>query len=135
MPDYTITLPELVLDGVRYEPTGEYREPLKGEWLLNDSRRVQVAHENWFCSRHILRPIWTWPEWLKGWGIVKNGEGGLLVLCQSPVSIRSPSSKLWDFCNVRAETLGTFEIHCDFTPPVITDWTKPIINPRWKEPT
>jgi len=128
---YEIELPDMMHRDVRYEPTGEFRAPKVGDWFLNVNGNVEYADFNLESNvRIILRPVWTWPEWLGGYCFAMNENGGMLwhsTQCQ-----RVPN--IWLSAGHQATMSTLVAIHPGFTPPTITDWTKPIINPRWKQP-
>jgi hypothetical protein len=129
---YEIELPDVLkLDGVKYEPTGEFREPKHKEVFINVLGEVEEANHSFSGDKRIiLRPVWTWPEELKGWGIVKSKDSKELFWFEAcPVRDSVCWVPAWKTESVRLAVL------CEaigFTPPVITDWTKPIVNPNWK---
>jgi len=129
---YEIELPDVIeLKGVRYEPTGEYRSPVEGEaFMFDDDLSVAKRVSGRSGPRIILRPVWTWPEWLGGWGIAKDKEGGTWWYSSECYS----NGNEWLEKDERNGVMVAIENFQNFTPPTITDWTKPTLNPRWKQP-
>lgn len=125
---YETELPELVLDNTRYESTSEFRPPKKGEVFVNVIGEAERTNHT-FCDdkRIILRPVWTWPEWLSGWGIAADENGRMYWYAGK--ATRGVA------CWTGGGGYGLSHIQNvanNFTPPTITDWTKPILNTRWK---
>jgi len=125
---HLVELPDVIKDaaGNEYEPTGEYRVA-SNEWILVDGVAVNTRA---ICNLNkyvILRHKWTWPAWLKGWGIAMDKNGRSFVYAEKV----QQGSGGWDnggnFISIVALLNFT-----DFTPPVITDWTIPVLNPNWK---
>jgi len=126
---YEIELPdELQFGLVRYEPTGEFRNVSDGEVFLNYSGMCERAHHDLGFPRIILRPVWTWPEWLGGWGIAKDKDGGTWWYSSECYS----NGNEWLEKDQRNGVMVAIENFQNFTPPTITDWTKPTLNPHWK---
>lgn len=113
-----------------FEAEAEYRVPKKGETYLDLGQSPPiVATHNWTCERRIvLTPAFVWPEWLKGWGIVADMDGCQWWCASEP----SRGNGIWtsrgDVRSVKWLTPIT-----TFTPPTITDWTKPVRNPNYKQ--
>jgi hypothetical protein len=126
-------------DSENYELTGEYRVPqiisgtpydrCETEPYLHDGR---IMWDRTFAKQLICRKKYRydWPPFLQGWGIVKTPC--YMYLCLKPVP-RAGSS--WDFYGlnkseyIAVSSLLTF---VDFVPPVITDCSKPVLNPNYK---
>lgn len=129
---YQIELPDEIRDaaGNRYEPTGEWRRPKKGEWLLNIVGCAEKAAYDFEIHYYpILRPIWQWPDWLGGWGIASDIKGELYWYQKPARSVFNTwLSDSGPACSV--DVIAA--IHPSFVPPTITDWTQPVINPKWK---
>lgn len=126
----TIDIPDVVCDreGNRYEPTGDFRLPVTGDKFFMHGDHVGHATGDYTSLPCIiLRPVWTWPDALKGWGIAADRDGQLWWHEKEAILDESE----WDsdgeifYIEPAATMLG-------FTPPTIHDWTKPILNPRWK---
>lgn len=138
---YEIELPDEIKDevGTMYEPTGEYRKPRPGDFFAanhytsNDIEVKSCLRDNHAIARIILRPKWTWPSWLGGWGFTK-GRGGYICWTSEPV-VKNSNEGVWqrygDCEIVPADALKL--IYPGFIPPVITDWTKPVLNPNWNK--
>lgn len=130
---YLIEFPDVIRDykGNEYEPTGEYRIPKTGEWYWNDDAAV-LAEYSHYSHYPILRPKWTWPlingEPLKGWGFAMDSGGSVWLYENDP----GRSNVSWGPCHaiINASTLS--KCLPNFTPPTITDWTVPVLNPHWK---
>lgn len=129
---YEIELPnEMLKDGVAYEPTGEFRNPKKGEailWL----RSVTITGRDFDESEPyiILRPKWVWPEWLGGWGFTK--QLGRVSWLSGPALIEGTTWRTYGDCEiVSADTLAM--IYPGFVAPRIDDLKQPIINPNWNK--
>ncbi len=127
-------------DSKDYELTGEYRVPkiisgtpydrCETEPYLYDGR---IMWDRTFAKQLICRKKYKydWPPFLKGWGFVKTYNG--IYLSLKPIYFVGSS---WDFSNlngfvdyISAQRLLTF---VDFVPPVITDCTKPVLNPNYR---
>ena len=125
---YEIELPDVLeLGRVRYEPTGEFRNVKDGEVFLNSSGMCERSCHDLGFPRIILRPVWTWPDALKGWGIAADRDGQLWWHETEAILDESEWDSDGEIFDIEpaATMLG-------FTPPTIHDWTKPILNPRWK---
>lgn len=124
-----IELPDVITDadGNLYEATGEFRKPKKSEHYFSVYSNVCVANFDFSSESHIiLRRKWTWPEWLKGWGIAMDVNGSCFVFAKRPERNTytwqpQDDSSFFRWC---PEMLGP--------PPVITDWTQPVLNPNYK---
>ncbi len=138
---YQIELPDEIKDshGQVYEPTGEHRRPRTGEYfLVNHVQRDPSEADEWAAkrainddhaiARPILRPKWTWPSWLGGWGIAKD-ERGSAYWYEKPASC---GKSQWSNTGTYQPVTQLQLLAPTFTPPVISDWTKPVLNPNWK---
>jgi len=123
-----IDLPDVIrdADGNEYEATGEYRAPNKGDWHLWGRTTPSIACRDMVGDYIILRRKWTWPAWLKGWGIAMDANGTCYAFATKP----ELSIYTWHpdedgaFFRWYPEMLGP--------PPPITDWTQPVLNPNYK---
>lgn len=132
---YEIELPDVMIDvkGNQYEPTGEYRQPNPGEYFLDDENTVCYVGRSRLAARYpILRPTWTWPEWLSGWGFALDSDGNFYWYENEPVK----SDKDWDTENEIKPVRITDNIRrmIPSLPPLPTDWKKPILNPNYVSP-
>jgi len=137
----TIDIPDEVRDrdGKRYEPTGEFRLPVAGDRFLMSDKNANytlvgcAAGDYTSLPAVIIRPVWTWPEWLGGWGIAQGTCGRIMWHSHEPEF--SVASGWVAANNGRTLVMDSVKMILPaFTPPTITDWTKPILNPRWKQP-
>ena len=128
MQTITIPCPE-GLDLTKWEVVG-YRNPVAGEHYLYGGR-VCLAKQFGYVSEYlIVRPVqqpYEFPEWFTGWGWAMD-KNGVRWLYESPPQ---QDETAWqptagEVC--RGAQAAMFR----FPAPQITDWTKPVINPRWR---
>lgn len=139
MKTYQIHLDEtkLIKDGKQYEPTGEFRKPIAGEVMLTAKGPEKAVHNQMF-SKIILRETWTWPSWLKGWGIAMDSDGSIWLHEHEPVYEADTGE--WIPGKVASaiglDDDGVFRWwltdHSMSAPPVTRD--KPILNPNYVAP-
>lgn len=130
---FQIDIPTPIKDaaGNEYEPSGEYREPKEGDWFLHYSEHAAKA----LCSgsigmrQIILRPLWTWPVWLGGWGIAMD-KSGRILWHESEAALWADR---WESTGRRFLLEHFKALLPTFVPPVITDWQTPVLNPNYKE--
>ena len=125
-----IDLPDVIkdADGNEYEATGERRPPKRGEYLLWDRGVALAAMNDMQGDYIILRRKWTWPSWLGGWGFASESSGRVRwYQCRPDIQ-----PGVCAYSGVAMSIADLQKISPTFTPPVITDWTKPILNPYYK---
>lgn len=129
MTEYLIKFetPIVYVDGNQYEPV-EFRIPKKGEHFIRDDGVVWIGTCDHYQPRIILRRKWTWPEWLGGWGFAmdKNGE----VFWYGAKATKGDTIEWVGCASMPVDRIA--KLCPTFTPPTITDWTKPVLNPNWK---
>ena len=127
-------------DSKDYELTGEYRVPkiisgtpydrCETEPYLYDGR---IMWDRTFAKQLICRKKYKydWPPFLKGWGFIKTPC--CMYLSLKPVP---RAGYIWDFYGLnKSEYVAVSSLlsYIDFVPPVITDCSKPVLNPNYKE--
>ena len=135
MSDYqevTIRLPKpLMLDGVEYEPTGEWRCPKAGEYYLHDTGDVtESTHGFSHTNFIILRPKWKWPSALKARWLAKNSNETYHAFAAS-----MPEFEYGESWHGRGGiSIGLPGEFIDFTPIPGEASESLRENPDWKEP-
>ena len=119
----------LMLGGVEYEPTGEWRCVEPGEVYLAPSGTPYQANHRTF-SYIILRPKWKWPKWLVLRFIAKEPSGRHVAFQSRPTW----TGNYWMNQSGPYAALGAPGERYDFTPipgPASESLRE---NPNWKEP-
>lgn len=133
---------KLVYNGKQYEPTGEFRVPRKGEFCISQRGTPVTFMSEQYTEpdaypRIILREAWEWPSWLKGWGIAMDECGAMYLYEEEPVMCEKTGT--WDeqgeenYRSVDCLNPWWVEVR-GLTPPTITDWKTPILNPNYVAP-
>lgn len=128
---YLIELPDMLKDekGNEYEPTGEFRVPVKDDVYMDQPDGVSRSTGTNIFARIILRPKWSWPAWLGGWGFAMDKSG--MIWWYSRPTTRDSIGWITNALYLGVDNLRT--LSPTFTPPPIADWTVPVINPNWKK--
>lgn len=130
---YEIDLQEKYVgtDGKEYVPTGEFRKPKRGEWIVFDTHAEVMLNDS-DAFHLILKEKWTWPWWLSGWGFALDNDGKFYWYEHRPVKF----GKYWSPKNETMAVQITDNVRLMFPslPPLPTDWTKPILNPNYVSP-
>lgn len=135
MMKYEIELPDVMADvnGSQYEPTGEYRQPNPGEYFLDGENTVCYVGRSRLAARYpILKPKWTWPEWLDGWGFALDSDGSFYWYAEEP----EEGESYWNPENITKAVPITdnTRLMLPSLPPLPTDWKKPILNLNYISP-
>lgn len=106
------------------------RVPKVGDDFVNSNGEVnRCQNTDWKQPRLIVRRKIVWPSWCKGAAICKDMDG--LVYAYSAMPSRGGSS--WLSCGCDVQQLKPRLV--DFKLPDDHNWTIPILNPNYKEPS
>ena len=122
---HTFTIKASIAEG--FEPTGEFRGPRPGDWIIASDGEVMLSRSESPYPRMILRPVWTWPECVQpGWWLSHNVYGVWFLSEKEPM----PNTVSWEFgCRcVRISDDITRALRLTL-PPLSEDWKK---SPRQK---
>ena len=113
-----------------FEPTGEYRSPRKGELFILDDSHIAEAASDLDGAKIIVRKCDEWPTWLGGWGFAMDGNKVVYWYSVEPVM----KDGFWDCGStcIDVADLLLFDPRLAAVIPKITDWKKPVKNPRFK---